>query len=267
MDITWPFWVSGLCGLLFSLIIIALIFNSQFRQDMAASEGKANLFNVISIEGAFILVLCGLLFTGLIYPVAFPQNQFKHTLEAHSLSPLSEKAFVKKFIKMKHDFDQLTAQVDSEYISLESLIDFIKDLSPESELAKNLFPMPAKKMGPWSPFPNSKKIRVSIPSYKIKAGHALSCQEFYGERFQLIGQPGQSTSPVTVVTDGYIFKTADCHRLVSYDLQISCEDAKILFGERTLTCDKNGEAKWFNKPKDLSVYLTPSHDHSIISKM
>jgi len=257
MDISWPFWVSGLCGLLLSFITLALIFSSQFRTDISASEGKANVFNVISIEGAFILVLCGLLFSGLIYPVAFPSQTFNNALKQYSLPAANINAFIQEHLKLKDSHQKLQSRLQSHYIQHAELVNFVKDLSPESEIARALYHLPEQKMGPWSTFPNAQEVTISVPSMAIKPGHALSCQEYYGNEYELMARTDISLEPVTIQVDGYIFKSANCHKLISYDLQVSCHDAQALFGKEALSCDEDGEAKWFNKPKSLSVYLMP----------
>ena len=45
----WPMIVSLLCGLLLAAVILALIFKQDFRKDVTAKQGKAHLFNVVSV--------------------------------------------------------------------------------------------------------------------------------------------------------------------------------------------------------------------------
>jgi len=257
MDISWPFWVSGLCGLLLSIITLALIFNSQFRTDISASEGKASIFNIISIEGAFILVLCGLLFSGLLYPVAFPSQTFNDALRQYSLANTKVNTFIQKHLALKEAHEQLQSSIQKDYIQRTDLLGFIKDLSPESDMARAIAALPSKQIGPWSPFPSAQEVSISIPSHGIKPGHALSCQEYFGKEYELIAQNNLYNKSVNITVDGYIYKSANCHKLISYDFQISCYDAQTLFGKQALSCDEDGEAKWFNKPKSLRVYLMP----------
>ena len=48
-------------------LMMALIFGQQFRDDVLAGRGEASVFGVISVKGAVIVLLCGLLLGGILF--------------------------------------------------------------------------------------------------------------------------------------------------------------------------------------------------------
>jgi len=272
----WPYIVSALCGALMFAVIRALIVNESFRKDLAASEGKANLFNQISIEGALVLVLCCLLFYGLIFPVINPYIPLKTIAQVNGLEMETPSELVQLVIKLKkttsEDKKELSIMREEKlaiknglinYVKISDIPEFIKNLSPKHSISDEIFSYPTKEVGPWSKFSKSKVITVSIPSKLIPKGKALSCQEYYDENYELFSAiefEGEKITgnTVTVNTHGLIYRSSDCNKKVTYQMQISCVDAEDLFTKRVITCDKNGEALWTDqKPNKLLVNIVP----------
>ena len=269
----WPFAVSGLCGVLLLAIIGALIFNPDFRKDMSATEGKANLLNSISVEGAVVLGLCALFFCGLFYPVAYPQQNFKklageYSIEVNQVSDAFELIIQLRKNLVEKELELKRVQDDSKVIKINEIPGFIKNLSPSNPISEEIYNLPSKELGPWSKFLESQLISVSVPGHEIPSGSALSCQEYYGGRYDLfsetqVGGRRVSGEAVTVNANGYIYRSSDCHNKVSYQLQISCSDAVRIFTRAVLSCDKYGQAKWVNqRPEKLLVNLVASTSNS-----
>ncbi len=251
--------VSAICGVLILAIIFALIRDPSFRKDISASQGKASIFNVISVQGALVLILCSLFFYGFIHPVAYPQASFKKIDE-----------LTKELTLKSAEVKKLNSYVGR--IKIEQIPQFIKSLSPSNAISKHIYSFPSRELGPWSKFSESKLISISVPGHKITAGSALSCQELYGRQYDLfsaIEKGGQKITgeAVTVKADGYIYRSSDCHKKVSYQLQVSCADALRIFTDAVLSCDKSGQPKWMNqKPEKLMVNLVASEANAHVSK-
>lgn len=266
----WPYFVSAFSGILLGAIIVALIASKSFRQDLAASDNKASLFNVISIEGAVVLVMCGIFFYGMIYPVLNPHKGFSLIAEASNVKVETPKELidlykseVEKSSSLQAEKDEsennikiLTSKLDN-CISKNDVATYVRSLSPSDTQSKLLFPYPSKKLGPWSNFQKSEELTVTVPG-NIKPKTANVCQELHGGYYRLIASAKSNDDDifgeaVTVYANGYIFQSSDCQKMVSYDMQISCEDANSIFTSNVITCEKDGAARW---PKDGSQRLS-----------
>ncbi|MDQ7016203.1 MAG: hypothetical protein Q9N68_07500, partial [Gammaproteobacteria bacterium] len=65
-----PLLIAGVCALLLSALVLALILNAKFRSDILGGEGEAKVLGFISVKGVAIVLLCGLFLGGLIYPLS-----------------------------------------------------------------------------------------------------------------------------------------------------------------------------------------------------
>lgn len=61
--------ISAVCALVAISLILALIFNPRFRKDIIGGMGRFELAKFFSAEGAIIVVLFGICFAGMIYPM------------------------------------------------------------------------------------------------------------------------------------------------------------------------------------------------------
>ncbi|WP_119394635.1 hypothetical protein [Salinibius halmophilus] len=270
----WQIIVSGFCALLLATLLIALICNPSFRKDLAASEGKANLFKVVSVEGALVLSLSALLFYGMIYPVHHPQLSFAKQAQMASVEVSSAS---QAFAKLLEHADTITAQqalisdqakrIESleyqatHFIAKPDIADFIAKLSPDDPLSQALYTLPSKGLGPWSPYQQSQLISVSVPARRMVAGRAATCQSLFQGTYELFGALQLNGSqlvgePVTVTASELIYRAADCSERVSYQMQIACEDAMKLFTKQVLRCSTEGEALWqTERPQTLQVSM------------
>lgn len=266
----WPYIVSGLCGFLLAVIVLCLIFIDSFRKDITAAgnNNKAKLFNIITVEGAFIIVLCGMVFFGLLYPVVYPNAGPKVLMQASGLDKESVQDLINAHVDLQDRYSDLEKAFNDDKAKMEDSIkvseieSYIENLSANSELGKVLLRFPSENKGPWSKFEKSEVIKVSIPG-KVEQGHAWVCHDRLKSAFDLFSDLeingekiiGQTTS---VVADKLIFPSQDCDERVSIDMQISCADAELIYTSRVLSCDADGNAQWkLEKPKELlalSVY-------------
>jgi len=65
-----PLLIAGVCALLLSALVLALILNAKFRTDILGGEGEAKVLGFISVKGVAIVLLCALFLGGLIYPLS-----------------------------------------------------------------------------------------------------------------------------------------------------------------------------------------------------
>jgi len=65
-----PLLIAGVCALLLSALVLALILNAKFRSDILGGEGEAKVLGFISVKGVAIVLLCALFLGGLIYPLS-----------------------------------------------------------------------------------------------------------------------------------------------------------------------------------------------------
>ncbi|WP_062268705.1 hypothetical protein [Endozoicomonas arenosclerae] len=261
----WPYMVSGVCAFLLCCLILALIFSSKFREDITSGDtNKTKIFNVITLEGALVLSLCGLFFYGLIQPVIKPPEPFSLFAKANGFSFETPTQFLDDYKQKVTELKEKRARVtelESELegmIREESLVSYVKALSPDSELSIVLRELPLKHEGPWGRFKKSETILVSIPG-DVKEGEAWVCHSRINDDFELISDLKINEEPVLgksvkVSSTKLMFPSMDCEERVSIDMQIACSDAVQLFGETVLACDEKGNARWkIEKPRELAV--------------
>jgi len=85
-----PLLIAGVCALLLSALVLALILNAKFRTDILGGEGEAKVLGFISVKGVAIVLLCALFLGGLIYPLsveskATPINNNPHSHQIDDL--------------------------------------------------------------------------------------------------------------------------------------------------------------------------------------
>ncbi|MGI9280039.1 MAG: hypothetical protein ACR2PX_10480 [Endozoicomonas sp.] len=261
----WPYLVSGVCAFLLCCLILALIFSSKFRADITSGNtNKTKIFNVITLEGALVLSLCGLFFYGLIQPVIKPPEPFSLYARANGFSFETPTVFIEDYKQKIAELNQVKERVsllESELegvVREENLVSYIKDLSPDSELSVVLRDLPLNHEGPWGRFKKSETILVSIPG-DVKEGEAWVCHSRINDQFKLISDLKINDDPVLgksikVNSTKLMFPSMDCEERVSIDMQIACLDAVQLFGDSLLACDDAGNARWkIEKPRELTV--------------
>lgn len=64
-----PYWISGICGFVIVLIVVALIFSEAFRSSMLADSNSQISIGVFSVEGIVLVVIFALFIFGLIFPL------------------------------------------------------------------------------------------------------------------------------------------------------------------------------------------------------
>jgi len=64
-----PLIVSAFCAVILVVLVVALIFRPQFRQDLLSAESEASLLRIVSIKGVALLTFISLFVFGTIYPV------------------------------------------------------------------------------------------------------------------------------------------------------------------------------------------------------
>ncbi|KEQ17374.1 hypothetical protein [Endozoicomonas numazuensis] len=261
----WPYLVSGVCAFLLCCLILALIFSSDFREDITSGNtNKTKIFNIITLEGALVLSLCGLFFYGLIQPVINPPEPFSLLVKANGLSFETPSQFLDDYKQKVAELNEKKVRVtelESELkgmIKEESLLSYIKALSPDAEFSVFLRELPLKHEGPWGRFKKSETILVSIPG-DVKEGEAWVCHSRINDHFELISDLKINEEPVLgksvkVSSTKLMFPSIDCEERVSIDMQIACVNAVQLFGDSVLACDDKGNARWkIQKPRELSV--------------
>lgn len=268
----WQIIVSAFCALVLGALMMALIYNKNFRQDLAASQGKANLFNLISVEGALVLALSALFFYGMIHPVRHPLQSFQSKMDMAGIAVQRPDELLELYRQSQRTLAEQTALIDdqarrmaglqfqySDYISKAEIAEFIVSLPPEHDISRSLYDLPRKAVGPWSPFAKSTTISVSIPARDIAPGQAATCQSLHGDSYELVSALAQQShfgEPVQVTATELIYRASDCEQRVSYDMQISCSDARKLFTDLVLTCNARGEALWTHtRPEKLEVNM------------
>ena len=245
MDAILPYWpviVSLLCGLLLAAVIFALIFKQDFRKDVIAKQGRASLFNAVSVEGVIVVLLSGMLLAGLLYPVW--RNPEITSLRAR-VGELEEEI---KTFKSKNS---------NQTGSIEDLSEAVASLEPGSDLSRQIRSLVREQKGPWSRYPQSKDILISIPGGLV-TGKVLGCPELYEKNLQLISTyspNGQALNgePLAVRVSGLIFAASDCRDNLQYDLKLNCTDAATLFSREVLECDDQNNPRWKVRDRLLSA--------------
>lgn len=268
----WQIIISAFCALVLGALMIALIYNANFRKDLAASQGKANLFNLISVEGALVLALSALFFYGMIHPVRHPLQSFQSRMDMAGIAAQNPDELVELYRASQNAIDSQKALIDdqarrmaslqyqySDYIAKGAVADFVLTLPPEHDISRALYDLPRKAVGPWSPYAKSTTISVSVPARVIAPGTAATCQGLFGDSFELVSALTEQQyfgEPVQVTATELIYRASDCEQRVSYDMQISCSDARKLFTDTVLTCNARGEALWTHtRPEKLEVSM------------
>ncbi|MFE8073272.1 hypothetical protein QQM79_19615 [Marinobacteraceae bacterium S3BR75-40.1] len=273
----WANLISGFCGLLLGVVVIALISSPSFRQDLAAHEGRANLLGKVSVEGTFILALCVLFFVGMMYPIVFPSGSFKKMAEVNGFSSKTPTELIDEALDLRREVEeneklikeintsmQATAAQTKNMILKENIPAFIEELSPDHWISDEIFNFPAEKRGPWGELPASKKVFVSVPQTPPNKGSARVCPGFENRRYDLISDFHIDDAfilgeRVTVNADDLLFMSSDACEDIDYVMQLSCYDAKRIFTSKVLDCSSDGKAKWnIKNPKSLPVKMVES---------
>jgi len=97
-----------ICGVGLLGVTLALIFSPQFRKDMLAGEGKASLLGFLSVEGATLLALSGLLLGGFLYPTWQLQKNLADQL-AQKTEELKKKT--EELKKVREEFEPGTIRL------------------------------------------------------------------------------------------------------------------------------------------------------------
>lgn len=64
-----PLIISLSCAFFLCILVIALVFNAAFREDVLGGEGEASILGIITVKGVVIVLLCALFLAGLVYPI------------------------------------------------------------------------------------------------------------------------------------------------------------------------------------------------------
>ncbi len=246
MSQIWPIIISLLSGALLSLVIWALIFRPDFRRDVTAKPGRANIFNVFSVEGVIIVVVIGLLFVGMLYP-----------LTRHESNPQHVRGGVSNGGAKKS-----TLPAVQQTTSIQDLPRKVAKLQPDSEAAQKIRELVLEEKGPWSPYPKSKEIRISVPG-RLPPGKVEGCPEWHGKDLELSAKQGPMEpndndsviigQQVSVNVSDLMFKASDCRERLGYDLKLNCADATKLFSTKFFECDENNDPKWNEKRRLLDA--------------
>lgn len=238
----WPVLVSALCGLLLAALVLALIMNAEFRRDLAAGQGKASVFGVISVEGVIIVILAGMFLGGLLYPVwRYDNNAGKNGNDAAEVAALKAKVA---------EHQQTIARLEAgNRIDPAELPRLLESLEPESEVSKEIRALADDNRGPWSRYSRSQDLLVSVPG-GLAVGVVLGCPATHGKTLELLSTykrgdvivRGQSTLRVKVT--GLLFSASDCRDKLGYDLQLNCADAVRLFSDVLLKCGNDDLPLW-----------------------
>lgn len=238
----WPVLVSALCGVLLAALVLALIMNPEFRRDLAAGQGKASVFGVISVEGVIIVILAGMFLAGLLYPVW----RFD-TVAADNGNGAAEIAVLREKISEQ---EKTIAQLKTAgRVDPAELPGLLASLEPESEISKEIRAIADDNRGPWSPYSKSQDLLVSVPG-SLHDGAVLGCPATHGKTLELLSTykrgnvvvRGQSTLRVKV--NGLVFSASDCRDKLGYDLQLNCADALRLFSDALLKCGRDDQPLW-----------------------
>lgn len=230
---SWPVLVSLLCGLLLAAVILALIFKQDFRKDVTAKQGKASLFNAVSVEGVIVVLLSGMLLAGLLYPVW-------RNPEITSLRT--------RIGELEKEIGTLKSKDSDQPGPIENLSEAVASLEPDSDLSSQIRGLARDQRGPWSRYSQSQDILISIPGGLV-TGKALGCPELYEKDLQLISTyspNGQALNgePLAVYVGGLIFAANDCRDNLQYDLKLNCTAAATLFSREVIECDDQNNPKW-----------------------
>lgn len=273
------FLISAVSGLLLILVVGGLIFNAGFRKDLVASEGKASLFGIISVEGVMVLVLCALFVFGMIYPITKDANApeiqgLANTVKAQDVeitnlntdidmletnkTDLEERVLTLESVnttldkansQLKSDSQALTLQNErynnGGFIAKQDVVKFVEELDLDDDLSKSFRQVQANRKGPWSIASGTLEVVISVPG-NLKPGRNRSCQKYYKKRVELITdyKQGNNISRHEVKVKGLIAHTHDCRELFKIDFQLSCDDAKKLYSSEVLECDENNNPLW-----------------------
>jgi hypothetical protein len=238
----WPVMVSALCGLLLAALVLALILNPEFRRDLAAGQGKASIFGVISVEGVIIVILAGMFLGGLLYPVW----RFDGANASAGKGAADTTALQTTIAEQQKKIAELEA---GNRIELAELPRLLESLEPESEISKEIRALADENRGPWSPYSKSQDLLVSVPG-ELRDGVVLGCPATHGKTLELLSTykrgdaivRGRSTLRVKVT--GLVFSASDCRDKLGYDLQLNCADAVRLFSDALLKCGRDQQPLW-----------------------
>jgi len=120
-----PLLIAGVCALLLSALVLALILNAKFRTDILGGEGEAKVLGFISVKGVAIVLLCALFLGGLIYPLSVESKATPINNNPHS-----------------HQIDDLLAQLPEQFTNNQNpqqIINKIRQRLQEHEQFKNFF--------------------------------------------------------------------------------------------------------------------------------
>ena len=151
-----------------------------------------------------------------------------------------------------------------DYIKKGEMANYVESISPDDPQAEPIRNLQAQEKGPWGKqgkLPKAEILIVTVPGY-VEKGKANACEEHHGNKYILRSDTYEGKSTI-VHANAYIMPAGNCADTFTYDMQISCEDAKLIFTSKMLSCDEDGNPKWKNEApanRRLELYAVPIID-------
>ena len=130
--------------------------------------------------------------------------------------------------------------VEKEYVRKDKVLDYVREMDPESYEADIIRKFAKSYQGPWER-PAEEELIIGVPG-TVNQGKAHVCPEHYGQKYKLQGTAmGES---IIVEASTYMWNADDCLvRSEGLQMQISCADAKRIFPEEIKNCLDN-QPQW-----------------------
>ena len=232
---TMEYFPSIVCAVLLTFFLCAFVFSPSLRKDLSAGEGKANIFNLISVKGAVIISLLALFLGGMVYAFPFVTSDDIEGLRTDLTESKRMRLDLEKALESAQTLD---------------IADIVENLDPADTLSGQLRGIQQMSRGPWSQFSSSRRVLVSVPGTNAE-DHSYQrivygCGRYYQQQVQIISDSENSRGrAVTVTVAGVINNATNCAELAGgVDLQLDCDTATGLLTSQVLTCDEEGNPLW-----------------------
>ena len=148
-----------------------------------------------------------------------------------------------------------------DYIKKSEISKYVESMKPEDDQSNRIRDLQAQEKGPRSKLPKAEILIVTVPG-DVEQGKANVCKEHYGNKYTLRSDTSEGKNAI-VHANAYIIRANNCADIYTYDMQISCEDAELIFTSKMLSCDEDGNPEWKNEAPEnrrLELYAIPIID-------
>ena len=258
----WGDYVSLLCLVVFVSLINEFLFDPSFRKHFSTNTDEISI-GKYSIKGGkiiFMILFLAVFLAGVVYPL-MKTISFEY-FDKDNYTKKNKMAEDVKFIKT--EITEIKKFTSNSYIKKSEIPGYLESMSPDNPQAEPIRKLQAQEKGPWgkqSELPKAETLIVTVPGY-VEKGKANACEEHYGNKYILRSDTYEGKNAI-VHANAYIMPAGNCADKFTYDMQISCEDAELIFTSKILSCGENDVTKWENEaPKDrrLELYATPHND-------